>query len=311
MKVREKNKNNLTGQTLETGTPIYIEGLVRQTLFARAVELARLGRYTDAEKLLKDMETKGDNPMVLDLNARIFAQQGRFMEAAALWTRASQLDPLNNDYKTGLERIAKIQRTTLRTSSLSALLKGVIILASIILLLFLLEKYENNRFAALRWEIAAIKEKPGKVTLTASQPTLPGLKIDIPGISSRTADNGIAIQFNSGLFSKNLVLKPGPKKILKTLGRQLQAFTGQVKLYITGCSDDTPIPPGRQFRDNIALGLARAAAVAEYLRENTQLPANMFFISSAGGSAAPYPNNTQENRLKNRTVIMRISHTEK
>ena len=85
---------------------ISLAGVLQQLVLAQATDLARAGRYTEAEQLL--MENIGDweaMPAALDLLARICAQQRRFQQAHLLWTRALQLDPKNHAYMAGLVRL--------------------------------------------------------------------------------------------------------------------------------------------------------------------------------------------------------------
>jgi tetratricopeptide (TPR) repeat protein len=81
---------------------------VYQYLFS-ATELARSGRYADAEQLALEVASS-DSPFVpsaLDLLARIYAQQGRYLEAESCWQRALSLAPGNPRYRNGLDGILR------------------------------------------------------------------------------------------------------------------------------------------------------------------------------------------------------------
>lgn len=83
-----------------------LDDLIRQLVLAQATDLARAGRYTEAERLLKENTHDQEMmPAMLDLQARICAQQGRYREAHVFWTRALQLDPINEAYVAGLLRL--------------------------------------------------------------------------------------------------------------------------------------------------------------------------------------------------------------
>src|SRR5438105_13854934 len=70
--------------------------LTVQVSLARATDLARAGKYDEAETVLAGaVGESGSHPAALDLLARIRAQQGRLIEAQALWGQASRLDPSN------------------------------------------------------------------------------------------------------------------------------------------------------------------------------------------------------------------------
>jgi osmotically-inducible protein OsmY len=113
-----------------------LEKLAQQSLLAKAAQLARAGRYAEAEAILQDLrETYGASAPVLDLLARVMAQQGRLGEAEFLWTQALQKDPANEDYRAGLRRLAQFQR---QGSSLFDLPRMLLPLLAAILLVVLI-----------------------------------------------------------------------------------------------------------------------------------------------------------------------------
>lgn len=83
-----------------------LEDLLKQLVLAQATDLARAGRYAEAERLLaENVRDQEMMPATLDLRARICAQQRRFQQAHVLWTHALQLDPKNDAYIAGLLRL--------------------------------------------------------------------------------------------------------------------------------------------------------------------------------------------------------------
>lgn len=82
--------------------------LLRQLVLAEATDLARAGRYREAERCLEEGIPEPETmPEVLDLRARICAQQGRLGDAERFWTQALQLDPQNEAYAADLRRIVQ------------------------------------------------------------------------------------------------------------------------------------------------------------------------------------------------------------
>ena len=84
-----------------------LEHLALQFLLAEATELAAAGHYSEAEARLSAIKDGRKNPQVLDLLARIRAQQGRNAEAIEFWQMAVQMDPANADYRAGLDRLRR------------------------------------------------------------------------------------------------------------------------------------------------------------------------------------------------------------
>ena len=97
-------------QTVPPGDRTALRALIERAILAHAASLARAGRYAEAETVLKDALSEEASPAVLDLLARIQAQQGHWKEAEAAWTQALQLDPAGEGYKAGLRRVSQIQR---------------------------------------------------------------------------------------------------------------------------------------------------------------------------------------------------------
>ena len=113
-------------------SPLSSAQLLVQVGLARATELARTGHYEQAERLLAELGRDREAQFgEVDLLARIRAQQGRFREAEALWSRALRLAADSPNAQAGLRRIAALQ-----ARPLVALLGGP--LAGLILALALL-----------------------------------------------------------------------------------------------------------------------------------------------------------------------------
>lgn len=72
-----------------------------------AASLARLGLYEDAERALVSVPTRGPMaPQILDLAARVYAQQGRLLDAERCWVEAVRLVPTNATFHAGLACVA-------------------------------------------------------------------------------------------------------------------------------------------------------------------------------------------------------------
>lgn len=73
-----------------------LQHVLDTVVLSQATRLARDGRLAEAEQLLAGRAHSPDAPaVVLDLLAKLHAQQGRLSEARELWTRALRADPGN------------------------------------------------------------------------------------------------------------------------------------------------------------------------------------------------------------------------
>ena len=81
-----------------------------QIRFARAAELARSGRYLEAERLFFPIGRESLDLREIDLLARISAQQRQYERARDLWEDALQRAPENADYKRAIQNTREAER---------------------------------------------------------------------------------------------------------------------------------------------------------------------------------------------------------
>ena len=143
-----------------------LEPYLSQLVLAKAAELARAGHYQEADNLLSGLLGGKDQPAVLDLLARMRAQQGRWQEAEAFWKQALQQDPTNPAYLEGLQYVQRTQRPP----TLARLFSPAILLWIIALVLLLLAARGVARQVSLENALQAISREVGSVKSILSQP---------------------------------------------------------------------------------------------------------------------------------------------
>ena len=279
--------------------------LLGRALLPKAAELARSGRYLEAECLLQHLVQEGSElPAVFDLLARIRAQQGRLLEAQSYWADAIQLSSAKDFYRTALKRIERLQTGPPWVGRIRPLFIGLSLLISFILVIFATLPFLGG-LKASAGKIANRNTPNTAVITPVKRP--PQIKISIPGVKVNTKDEQLVLIFESGLFLHQTELRPEAKVTLDFLANQLRPYKGKIQANIEGHTDDIPISNGWIYRDNVSLGLQRAVTVIDYLRLKGQLPAKMFKASSVGELHSLYPNDTLHNQLRNRTVVIRIT----
>ncbi len=131
--------------------------------------------------------------------------------------------------------------------------------------------------------------------------------ITLPGASITRTARAMRIVFNNGLFSSATRLTPEAEADLISLADQIRGRLNGHQLMIEGHTDATPVlSGGSRYVDNFALGMARAEAVKEFLVSTGTLPTEAMRTVSSGESAPPFPNDTEEGRMKNRTAILTL-----
>jgi predicted Zn-dependent protease len=95
-------------QQVETQESTSRSRLLETIALARAVLLARRGHLKQAEKVLLDLPPQSSsNTSVLDLLAKVYAQQNQMKEAQEIWLRAAQIEPSNIHFYRALIQCAK------------------------------------------------------------------------------------------------------------------------------------------------------------------------------------------------------------
>jgi type VI secretion system protein ImpK len=294
-----------------------VAALIDNLSLAQATESARVGRYTEAESILSSLFASGESSAALDLLARIRVQQGRLLEGEALWQQATRLDPGNEAYRSGLRRIARSQKQSIWLRGAFPLLIPLTIVLAVVAVVYMAKSYADD----LRASIAAGQSRQPFVEANKSKETsvpapvgeaqreLPEIKADISGTNVKRQDQHVEISFDQPLFSRGDRLTTEAKERLTGLGRQLMPQAGRISVEIIGHTNNVPIPAGHSIQDNAALGMNRARAVADHMSNTALLPYRMLSLRSAADEETPYPNDTQANRLRNRTVVIRITPT--
>src|SRR5665213_2122211 len=96
---------------VEPSAAVQAAALLKQVTLSQAANLARDGSYSAAEQLLTGMlATEQTDANVLDLLARIRAQQGSLLEAEALWQQVLRLDSSHLGAQAGIARIRRMRR---------------------------------------------------------------------------------------------------------------------------------------------------------------------------------------------------------
>jgi type VI secretion system protein ImpK len=268
------------GNGVPAAAPI-LPNLVVQIAVSRATELARAGRYDDAETLLRDLVPAGLPPMALDLLARIRAQQGRWAEAKTMWLQVSQLDPSDRAAQVGLERIARIEeRHQLRGPSPAS-------------------GYARLR-RFLRWDKVEAKSPQSDSLLE--------LKVSVPGVSLQKMDDEVVLTFNFNLFSGAVAtLEKKGQEVLSALGWQLEPYVGRIAIEVIGQPDALPQESDTLPRDVSALGMTRAVVVFSHLTETTKLQARMFSLRTGEDFLRVSANDSAESRSVSPAIVLNIT----
>lgn len=278
---------------------------------------ASKGKYTQASDYLSELlKSEEESVIVFDLQAKIAAQQGKFREAEFLWKKCLKAEPDNPDYIAALNRINKIASSkSYRFYYPFKLLKVVTIGFLIIILLFFYFYERVERKQQLAFIVSQNNEMLSKIENTIN-PKAPENELllsisaklsTIDGITVDSENNEITILFNEGLFVRGDKIKSDQNITLDNISQTLSPYAGQIIVIIIGSTDNTPISFSNAFKTNDDLSISRAKAVFDMVYKSSRIPREDLMIGSLSESNTLFPNDTQENRMKNRTVFIKIS----
>jgi hypothetical protein len=293
---------------------------------SRAAAIARRGDLDVAADLLTDLPD--DDPAVLDLLARIRAQQGRWPEADQHWARVLELDPANATAAQGRAVIAAIlagkrrQRpigpavvlATAGTTLAVLLAAGVVVLpgeptpraqppsappasapsADPALA-------ERRRAEDLRRQLERIEADETAATRrrTAQLDDI-SKALAMPGVIVKRRPEAVEVYFRNGLFSSELRLTSTGADLLTDVGRRLAKLDAS----ITVVGHSVAVPGGRTSGGS-GTALDRAHIAARRLADAARLPLTAFTIRTADQRESPF-----EQAARNRTASLILTPTE-
>jgi flagellar motor protein MotB len=311
---------------------------------ADAARLARSGRYEEAHRVLDELGGEGsEDPAVLDLLARVHAQQGELAEADACWARVQEIHEISASSgsgpspsgpgsarasaRAGRRRIAALQARRLGMPTGRRLAVGALLLAvgaavaGAVVASSSDSSEEPGASASPGGDLDALRDQQDRLTeqlgeveeelgdddrATQTPPEEVAAGLDGPGTTvSREAD-GLLITFDEGLFAAEETMTPEGEEALSDLGRRLVDAGLNGPLIVTGHTDDAPLPYGSPYSDRVNLGFARAQTVAEELATDTGIPLDSMGIRSTGTAEPPFPNDSAANRARNNTVTVLV-----
>jgi len=288
--------------------------------FSLAANAASKGKYNLANNYLSELLlSNGESILIFELQAKMAAQQGKFKEAEFLWKKCLKIEPDNPKYLAAISRLNKLQG--LKVNRFALLFKLSYILLFVLLLFMIVYLFSNykqnkleseNNFAQLvnMHEVMANRMDSIMSQKQVMHEVISKISSKVKSIEEIDVlenDAELIITFNEGLFSKGINVKSLQLETLQKFSKVLSPFAGKITLSIIGSSDDIPITNNERFQNNEELSLFRAKAVFDVINENSKIPVEDLMIGSLSESNALLPNDSPENRLRNRTVIINIT----
>ncbi|MDE3075803.1 MAG: flagellar motor protein MotB [Chloroflexota bacterium] len=118
---------------------------------------------------------------------------------------------------------------------------------------------------------------------------------------------GVTVSLSANVLfqSGTAELKPGAVDLLKAVAQPLKDIPNPLEV-AANTDDLPPAPTNSKFKDNWEMGHARAYTVMRALVDQASLPENRLSLRNNGQYKPLYPNDSPENRAKNRRVDLVI-----
>jgi type VI secretion system protein ImpK len=251
----------------DEGPDAVARNILNQLLIAKATSLAREGRYAEAENLL---DPESSNPVVLDLLARIKAQEGRLNEAEDLWRKALELDPGNDACRAVLKRISSLSLNAWALYGPSIAM-GLLIAVAILITGITVSVYMKGQSSSSA--VPAVSS-PDAVVGSISA-------VEIKGVSARHENGQLLLTVDQVLFGRDERLTPSARLLLTRLARHLEPYAAGISIKITGTADGRRHKTESGRMGETSAGMARALKVAEHMGNTGSLPPDIFEINGA------------------------------
>ncbi|GAB3976674.1 hypothetical protein V1634_27620 [Plantactinospora veratri] len=277
---------------------------------SRATAAARRGDLDGAAEALVALD--GDEPAVLDLLARIRAQQGRWREADECWAAVQAIDPGHEGAAAGRRAVAAILAGDRRARPVAPPVRlaaaGAVVVAVVAGTVVVLPSLsaspparpaasvttptpdaaaldaERRRAAELQGRLAQIEaEQAAAARALAARLDAIARGVTLPGVVVKRRPDAVEVYFRRGLFSRDAWLTANGADVLADVGRRLP----DLDVAVTVVGHSVPVPGGRTSGGS-GTALSRARVAARELAEAGDLPLTAFTLRSADQSQGPF-----------------------
>ncbi|MDQ2708627.1 MAG: hypothetical protein M3Z25_13740 [Actinomycetota bacterium] len=283
---------------------------------SRAQSHARAGDLDQAAQLL-DRAGPPDSVGVLDLRARVHAQNGELAEADRCWARVQDIAPAHPGAAAGRRTIEQINtgrrrgRPLVHTGWLAAVAVAVVVTASVGGVAWLAGGWtdQRSRVESDQKQLHTQTERADAAgrrlaSLDAERTTAEARRQHgIDAIAQRVARPGVLVErraedvrvvFSTGLFPQGASLSREGVALLVAVCHSLTGLDAST----TVVGHAVAVPGGRTSGGSV-VALARAQVAAQYLAAAAGLPLTAFPLLSADQADGPYPD-----APRNRTVTL-------
>lgn len=314
---------------------LHASGSTRETVSGRieillAQNAAACGKWDDAERLLASQVINSDAPDRLDTLARIAVARGQIGEARRLWEKALAVAPDDARIRQALNTLDSPWILTATLRRIAWLLScACVVCLSIIGAAALAAKGLSITSESQPVEKPVGQFLPVSTAATSTVETSPPvesheLPIAAPSVEVRATiptapmvtpvtgwhmvTNALELQLTADdpLFSYRCELADTALDRIAGVAVALETVGSNYWIIVEGHTDSDPLPPNSAYQDNHELGLYRAVAVGQLLRQYARLDSENVLFTSASDSRLLCEGDDPESKQRNRTAVIRL-----
>lgn len=342
----DQNRNPNTSNNPED-IKTQVSALLSQNQLAIAAEYARSGDFSSAEEVLISITDESLKHSVLELRAKIKAQQGDYEAAKSIWIEALKENPNCPDCLAGLQRVRSLLSSKLPAYwikpafILLAILAGLGLVAALFLRVNQLDNLVPEQTERPYVPTVVIQSEQFEKDISAL-----GLQQDkIIDLLQEDQEKIVSLSTQIALLNQTPTPSPDPTQVPSIID-QIVITTENVNHSIKGktieitfdiglflynwlfseegkttllslCSelepwDDEIVIKVIGFTDDTEkeiqeLPYFRSIKAIEFLTQNCRLTENTFVIVPTANRFAPFPNDTLANQIRNRSLMLIIT----
>lgn len=279
--------------------------VARRLAVARAADAARAGRLDAAARLLDDLGDAAGDVAVLDLRARVHAQNGDLAAADRCWARVLAAAPEYEPAHIGRAVIARIDqgRTPIRPR-----LRPHPVIAGVVAVAVVTAAY-GWFLAETRSDVRAVSVAPESRTPAPQRQSDAPITDDVdrdldaiaaaasvPGATAARRADRVEVVLDAGAFESGTEITTAAADLLTEIG----ARTAALPVSATVVGHTVAVAGGPQTGGS-TVGWQRAAVAAAYLAAGSGRPFTAFTLACADQRDAPHPE-----PARNRTVTVQL-----
>lgn len=254
------------------------------------------------------LQLGGDAARICVLAGKLLWREGRTEDALGYWRRALEKQTGHAEAQRLLEMAKPPAHASLpawpRLAAVLALALVVVLIAHFVYRQG--HRYDDAQVARLLSEIGGLRQAPPAAP--AGVRDLSDLLQEHELLLIQRGEDRLSVTFREGLFAPGSdAIAPSAAGRMAVVAALLAKHCHGCRVLVQGVTDNLPTSSTARWKDNWTLGLARARSATDYLRRQCAGCDVQWLGITSGAGESPFPNDAEDDRRRNRTVVLHVS----